>query len=61
MNETPAWLQTCNRKNADQIAMHEASYGAKLGVLKTQPTQKQLDKDFEDRKAKGELFTQQKD
>lgn len=48
-------------KHNMHILAHENQYGAKLGELKNPPTQEQLDKDFEDRRANGELFTQQKE
>ena len=54
-------MNVIREKNALQIQMHERAYGAKLGELKNPPTKKQLDKDFEDRRAKGELFSQQLD
>lgn len=45
-------------KHAMQIAAHENEFG-KLGVLRVPPTEEELEQDFEDRRAKGELFTQQ--
>lgn len=53
-------MKIISEKNALHIQAHEKAYGAKLGELKNPPTKKQLDKDFADRKAKGELFSQQK-
>lgn len=51
---------TMNAKHLRQMATHEHSYGAPLGHLKVEPTQEQLDKEYEERRAKGDLFTQTK-
>lgn len=60
MNETPRWMQVMQAKHDVQMAAHQSAHG-KLGELQVEPTQEQLDKDLEDRRAKGELFTQQKE
>lgn len=51
--------QTMKMKHEHHIMTHEATYGAKLGELRFGPTEEQMEQDFEDRRATGELFSQQ--
>lgn len=51
------WEIELMTKHRMQMEAHEAEHGP-LGQLAVEPDDQQLQMDFEDRRAKGELFTQ---